>query len=165
MKKLLLIPFILIFSIVSIFAQQLDLSNIEIEPYDPEEFPPELRELRRSEIITFGSYPFATMFVGAGYSFYKYFANGMDPKYAVNPLRKASSANLSDMETKGIILGAAGLSLGIGIVDFFLNRIMLAKEEQARNENLGTDGLDEDIKIIPVYKNKAENSSLTGLEN
>lgn len=165
MKKLPLIFFILIFSAFSVIAQQIDMTNIEVEPYSPDEFSPELKELRRSEIITFGAYPFATMAVGAGYSLYRYFANGMDSKYAVNPLRKASSANLSDPETKGIILGAAGLSLGIGIVDFFLNRAMLAKEELEKNKSLGKDELDEDIKIIPVYKNKTEDSSATGLEN
>jgi len=156
MKKKIFFVLSIVFMCFSLSANEIDMTGIEVESYDSVNFSPFLKDMRRSEIITLGSYPFTTMAVGAGYSIYKYFSNGMDSKYTPNPFIKTSSANLTDAETKGLILGAAGLSLGIGIIDFFLNQIALAKEQQEKEALLGKDGLDPDIKIIPVYKNKAD---------
>ena len=49
----------------------------------------------------------------------------------------------------------------------FAHRILSPKSHVSKTyiATLAEPLLDEDIKIIPVYKNKAENSSLTGLEN
>ncbi len=152
MKKTIFILLNIMVVIFSLSAVEIDMTGIEVEPYDNVNFPQFLLDMRRSEIVTFGSFPFTTMAVGAGYSFYKYFANGMDSKYTPNPFIKTSSANLSDAETRGLILGAAGLSLGIGILDYFLNQIALATEKQEKEAKLGENGLDPDIKIIPVYK-------------
>lgn len=157
MKRVFFVFFILTLFPFMIYAQEIDMTDVEVEPYDTVQFPPFLLEMRRSEIITLGSYPFTSMAVGVGYSFFKYFSNGMDPKYRPISFMKTSSANFTDEETRGIILGAAGLSLGIGIIDFFLNQIIISKERQEKAERFGENGLDPDITIIPVYKDKKEN--------
>ena len=156
LKKSFFIVLYCLFLVMSLSAAEIDMTGIEVESYDNVNFPQFLLDMRRSEIVTFGSYPFTTMAVGAGYSLFRYFSSGMDSKYTPNPFIKASSANLTDAETKGIILGAAGLSIGIGIIDFFLNQIAVAKEQQEKEAKLGENGLDPDITIIPVYKNKIE---------
>lgn len=156
MKKNIFIAINLLILVFSLSAKDIDMTGVEVESYDNVNFPPFLLDMRRSEIVTFGSYPFTMMTVSAGYSLFKYFSNGMDSKYTPNPFMKASSANLTDAETKGIILGAAGLSIGIGIIDFFLNQIAIASEKQEKEARLGENGLDPDITIIPVYKTKSE---------
>ena len=156
MKKSIFVVLFIFVIIFSLSAVEIDMTGIEVEPYDKVEFPQFLLDMRRAEIVTFGSYPFTTMAVGAGFSLFKYFSSGMDSKYTPNPFIKTSSANLTDAETRGIILGAAGLSLGIGIIDFFLNQIALSTEKQKKEAMLGENGLDPDITIIPVYKNKTE---------
>lgn len=148
--------FILAFSLSAV---EIDMTGVEVESYDNVEFPQFLLDMRRTEIVTIGSYPFTSLLVGAGFSMYKYFSSGMDSKYTPNPFMKTSSANLTNAETTGIILGAAGLSLGIGIIDFFLNQIALATEMQKKEASLGENGLDPDITIIPVYKTKTETDS------
>ena len=46
----------------------------EPEPYTPAEFSQATLNLRRGEIVTFGSLPFTMMWAGAGYSVFRYSA-------------------------------------------------------------------------------------------
>ena len=88
MKKSIFIVLFIFVLIFSLSAVEIDMTGVEVEPYDNVNFPQFLLDMRRAEIVTFGSYPFTSMAVGAGFSLFKYFSSGMDSKYTPNPFIK-----------------------------------------------------------------------------
>ncbi len=88
-------------------------------PYTIEEFTEWQRELRRASIISFGSLPFVTFLTSMGYDVYRYYDHGEDERYKPWPFKDSSIAiPKSEDEQKRIVLIAAGISLGVAIVDF-----------------------------------------------
>ena len=76
-------------------------------PYDPEEFPKPLRDLRRGEIIFFGSIPITFLLSGLGWELGQAAAGDGYP--------------FSDEQhTYNILLSAGALSLTIALLDYFL---------------------------------------------
>ena len=105
--------------ILSIFSK-LSALNTNPEPYGKDEFPSWAKDLRRTEIITFGSLPFATLGVTLGYGIIKY-ANGSSTSIA-NPFNKSSSQYSLDEQKK--ILGiSCAVSLALGLTDLGVNHI------------------------------------------
>lgn len=105
--------------ILSIFSK-LSAQNTNPEPYGKDEFPSWAKDLRRTEIITFGSLPFATLGVTLGYGIIKY-ANGSSTSIA-NPFNKSSSQYSLDEQKK--ILGiSCAVSLALGLTDLGVNHI------------------------------------------
>ena len=107
-------------------------------PYEDDEFPSWTIDLRRSEIVTFGTLPFVTLGVTIGYSFFRYAKNGFDSDYLPNPLAKSSAAaNLNSDEQIGIFISSGIISLIIGIVDYVISRIERRRaDENSENERL-----------------------------
>ena len=94
-------------------AQQIPSTNIpEAEPYEEGEFPEWAEKLYRFQVITIGSLPI-TMFVSElGYSSYLAFQNDS---------RAFSGASFLTSSEQTLIIGsAAGISLGLGLIDFLL---------------------------------------------
>ncbi len=105
--------------ILSIFSK-ISAQNTNPEPYGKDEFPSWAKDLRRTEIITFGSLPFATLGVTFGYGIIKY-ANGSSTSIA-NPFNKSSSQYSLDEQKK--ILGiSCAVSLALGLTDLGVNHI------------------------------------------
>lgn len=105
--------------ILSIFSK-ISAQNTNPEPYGKDEFPSWAKDLRRTEIITFGSLPFATLGVTLGYGILKY-ANGSSTSIA-NPFNKSSSQYSLDEQKK--ILGiSCAVSLALGLTDLGVNHI------------------------------------------
>lgn len=105
--------------ILSIFSK-ISAQNTNPEPYGKDEFPSWAKDLRRTEIITFGSLPFATLGVTLGYGIIKY-ANGSSTSIA-NPFNKSSSQYSLDEQKK--ILGiSCAVSLALGLTDLGVNHI------------------------------------------
>lgn len=120
------IVFSLIFSQSSVFAET-------AEPYKDDEFPTLLKDLRRAEIITLGTMPFAILNVTLGYSFGKYAAHGFDSNYFVNPFTKTSSENaFSTEEQITIILTSIGISVGVGLTDYIVHIVKRNSEKKAK---------------------------------
>jgi hypothetical protein len=92
-------------------------------PYEEEEFPGWLRDLRRAEVILFGSFPFTLFFTFETYDTYRFFANGMDPSFTPWPMRPGSAQVYTDDEKKKVALTAVSLSLLIAVTDFIIGRI------------------------------------------
>jgi hypothetical protein len=90
------------------------------EPYEPEEFPLWLRDLRRAEIIAIGSFPITFVFANLGYSLGRYAVNGGDPDYA--PFGNPNRIPLSRGESLAVIGIAASLSVTIALVDYAIGR-------------------------------------------
>ena len=145
--------FIVVF-FLPLFAQKIEVPNAE--PYQYEEFPEWAHQLRRSEIITIGSYPFTVMAVGFGYSFYRYFANNMDNAYTPNPFINANNKNYTTEEQKKMMMYAAGMSLSVGLFDFIINQTI--KSEEKKQAKQKEEAWDPDIEIIPVKKTEVKGS-------
>ncbi len=138
MKRNIYIVFFSIF-LVLCFSNKLhadDDSSTTAEPYTEDEFPQWARDLRRTEIITFGSLPFVTLSTTIVYSFYRYYAHDFSSDYIPNPLASSSdAANLDSSEQLQILLTSVGISAGLGLFDFVLNKIKYQNKKSAQYDN------------------------------
>lgn len=120
MKKffLSLVSILLIFSFLpqGAFADSSSSTN-----YDDIEFPQWVKDLRRTEIITFGSLPFVTLWTILGYSLYQY-------GEFRNPLDK-STDSFTEEDQWNIIKISAATCLALGLTDLTINLVTRARKE------------------------------------
>jgi hypothetical protein len=113
-----------------------------------EVFPQWVHNLRRTEIITFGSLPFVTLSTTLCYSLFRYYNTGFDSAYIPNPMAKTSdAANLDSPEQMMLMKYSIGISIGIGISDLIFNLIK-QRQETVRNSQSYTT-----ISVTPARKN------------
>jgi hypothetical protein len=97
------------------------------------ETPQWLKDLRRAEIVAFGSVPFTIFFATFGMDMYRWNkANGMsfsDRSYAPWPMKSAGGVPMSGKEQELVFLMAAGMSVTIALADFAIVQI---KRHRAR---------------------------------
>jgi len=91
-------------------------------PYAPEEFPDWARDLRRAEIVFFGSLPFSFFFTFEAYDTGKFVASGFDPLQAPWPMRSGAeiAASYSTEEKAWLIASALTVSAAVAVVDYLL---------------------------------------------
>ena len=131
--KNIIIFFFLLFFISGVSAIYADQNNTP-EPYEEDEFPQWLKDLRRAEIIFFGSIPFSIFLSIEGYQFYRYFSHDMNSDYAPWPFQ-SSEAPAYTYEEQLIIIGTALIISGIiALADFIIGKIVSGEEE--RHEKL-----------------------------
>ena len=120
MKK---ISFVLVslFLFLSVFPQNLFADDSTTANYDDIEFPQWAKDLRRTEIITFGSLPFVTLWTTVGYSLYEY-------GEFRNPLDK-STDGFTESDQWNIIKISAVTCLALGLTDLTINLISRARKE------------------------------------
>lgn len=114
----------------STFADDLTISDAE--PYDTKAVPQWVKDVRRGEIITLGSWPFTTLLVSISYSFGMFAARNWDSSYFRNPF-SSSGEGYSYSEIKGILLTSAAISVGIGVTDLIVNIVKREKAKKKRN--------------------------------
>ena len=114
----------------STFADDLTISDAE--PYDTKAVPQWLKDVRRGEIITLGSWPFTTLLVSISYSFGMFAAHNWDSSYFRNPF-SSSGEGYSYDEIKGVLLTSAAISVGIGVTDLIVNIVKREKAKKRRN--------------------------------
>jgi hypothetical protein len=96
--------------------------------FDTTGFPQWAKDLRRFDIIAFGTFPFSMMFTSFFYDMYRWNnANRMDfsaegRRYAPWPFRSAGAIEWTNTEFRNTILLAAGLSLVFATVDLIIVR-------------------------------------------
>lgn len=91
----------------------------EAVPYSPDEFQPWQKDLRRAEIIAFGSLPFVTFMTSLGYDVFRYYTHNQRDEYLPWPLKDNDIAEpLSQDEQKRILLISVGISVGVALFDF-----------------------------------------------
>ena len=111
---------VLLLVALSVFATPLAWSQEEPEPYDPEEFPQWLRDLRRGEIIAVGSFPITFVFANLTYGLIRFGVNGWDNSYS--PVGNTNQVPYDQIETVGVITAAAGLAITVAVIDYFRGR-------------------------------------------
>lgn len=119
----------------------------EAEPYDEDEFPQWAKDLRRTEIITFGAMPFVTLLAGGGYGAYKYHSGKTDS--FPNPLNTNDA--FEKKEILQIVGVSAGICVGIGITDLIIN---YAHRRKAARQKAMQDARDRE-GITPITPEEA----------
>ncbi len=90
------------------------------EPYGTEEFPPWAFSLRRFEIVSLGAFPILLFYSRIALDTSRYVGNGFDSSYAPWPFRNEFSYTPDNDEQWLAVKMAVGLSLGVGVLDYFL---------------------------------------------
>jgi len=132
MKKTFLCFFtlILFFSLVptEVFAASTSSSS-STTSYDDINFPQWAKDLRRTEIITFGSLPFVTLWTTVGYSLAVY------GKFK-NPLDKSTSS-FTENDQWNIIAISSAACVGLGLTDLAINLFLRSQKNRksGRNKN------------------------------
>jgi len=98
-------------------------SGRDYVPYDVNEFPQWARDLRRFEIIFFGTVPFSFFYASFGYSIYTYASSGWDPDYAPALFGNSTPPVLTDSQKMEIVYTALGLSFTAAVFDYILGKI------------------------------------------
>ncbi len=129
---------LLVFSSSPIFAADTSSSA----SYDDINFPQWTRDLRRTEIITFGSLPFVTIWTTAAYSL------AVKGTFH-NPLDKSTSGFTED-DQKKIIAIAAGTSLCLGLADLTINLITRSVRKSKQKKAF------QPIQVIPLSQQHKE---------
>ena len=145
MKIKRLTAIILIFSFLinfgaPIFSQE--KKDTTPKPYDKEELPQSVKDLRRFEIITLGSLPFVTLDTTLGYSTYRYIKHDFASEYKPDLLAKNS---FSQDEQLGIIITSLAISTGIGLTDLI---VQIVKRSNKKKHTKQKDY--DDIAIYPI---------------
>ena len=166
-RKLSAVLLLLIFLFASapnLFADSKDTTPV---PYTENEFPEWAKQLRRSEIITFGALPFVTIGVSLIYSLLLWQQSGN----FINPLDKSQTYSTEQMwEIFGY---SCGVSLAIGITDYVWNTIDLKKQQDEENRKNNNDykiivtPINEDEVLISrekSYENESNGSEDTGID-
>jgi len=126
-KGKIFIPLIvlLLISVCIVHAEEIKVP----EPYTDDEFPQWLKDLRRAEIIFFGSLPFTLLISLQGYEITRYFINDMDPLYTPWPFRSAQAPAYT-FEEQMVVIGSAVIISGLlALTDYIIGKITRREEE------------------------------------
>lgn len=107
----------------------------EPEEYQEDEFSPLLKELRRGEIIMFGSLPLSIFLAIETYEIYRYVQHDTDPDYAPWPFRKHGGMGFSSQESIGIFFSALGFSFLIAVTDFIIGKFQGRGDDRKYSEH------------------------------
>ena len=139
-----------------------DTKSTTPEPYEEDEFPSWLKDLRRAEIITLGAMPFITLNTSLCYSFGNYAFHNFDSDYFVNPFAQGSdTSSYTSSEQAGILLTSLGICLGIGITDFIVHSVKRSNQKKKmrtqKKGNINIESVADDpeaTKILPPPANQ-----------
>lgn len=125
-----------------------DVTISDAEPYNEKTIPQWVKDMRRAEIITLGSWPFTTLMVSLTYSMAMFASHNWNSSYFRNPF-SSSGEGYSFNEIKGILLSSAAISVGIGATDLVWQIVKREKAKKKRN----ADQL-KNVTITPVDSNE-----------
>jgi hypothetical protein len=99
--------------------------------YDTSKFPQWAKDMRRWDIIAFGSFPFAMFTSTFLMDTYRWSQVGFeDNRYAPWPIKSAGAVNMTKDEFEKTILIAASLSAAIAFTDLIIVNIKRHKERR-----------------------------------
>jgi hypothetical protein len=92
-------------------------------PKQASEFPQWALDLRRFDIIMFGSFPFTYWFASTGMDLYRSSQHNWDTRYAPWPVKSAGAVNMTKDEYMITLACAAGGSILAALVDHIIVRV------------------------------------------
>ena len=107
---------ILFLSVVPLTGETLP----EYEPYEEEEFPGWAHDLRRAEVIFFGTIPFTFFASGLSYDLYKYASNNFNSDFAPALFGNTTPPVLTNDEKWQLIKISVSLSAFLSLLDYLL---------------------------------------------
>jgi hypothetical protein len=111
--------------------------NILPDTQDSSEFPLWARDLRRGEIVAFGSFPF-TIFVSTfAMDTMRYFRNDRDSRYLPWPLKGPGAIEMTRKEREKTLIIAAAASVAIAAIDFTIVHIKRNRERERIERQAG----------------------------
>lgn len=138
--------FLLIFSVFSTFVPQSAYceESTEPEPYEKEEFPQWALDLRRFEIVSLGSIPFAMIGVTIAYGAIEVNRGNMDS--IPNPLNPSSLDESEQLKILGLTVCTG---LAIGLVDYTVN-LIIRHNKKKRLERINAA---KQVNVVPFVEN------------
>jgi len=91
-------------------------------PYDAAEFPLWARDLRRADIVAFGTVPFTMFFSMFAVDSWRFAQNGWDFKYAPWPLKPAGAIEMDQDQRIGAFSAGLAAAAVLAVVDYFIVR-------------------------------------------
>ena len=137
---------IVLFSILFNALSPVFAADTTPAPYEEDEFPTFLQDLRRFEIISLGAMPFVTLDTSLAYSSVRWARNDFASEYTPS---LANSSSFDTEEQIGIILTSLGISVGIGVTDYV---IRLIKRTSINKKRANRD--DESVRITPISQDE-----------
>jgi hypothetical protein len=102
--------------------------------FDTSEFPQWAKDLRRGEIVAFGSFPFAFFFATISMDLYRSATHDWDRRYAPWPAKPAGSIDMTKDEQIRTLGLAAGGAVLIALTDYAIERYKRSKAEKRSRE-------------------------------
>lgn len=140
-----LIAKILIFSLFLNISVPAFAADTTPKPYDSDELPQTMKDLRRFEIITLGALPFVTLDTTLAYSTWRYVQHDFDSAYQPDIF---AASSFSQEEQRNLILTSLGVCIGIGLTDLIVQIIRRSNKKRASQINY------DDISIIPISEDE-----------
>ena len=106
--------------------------------FDTSGFPFWVKDLRRAEIVAFGSFPFTIFLATFAIDTYRFGNNSWDMRYAPWPLTSAGAVDRTEDEQIKVIAFAAVGSIVIALADFLIVHYKRQKQRQYFNSLPGT---------------------------
>jgi hypothetical protein len=106
-------------------------SGTESRAGEKDELPQWVRDLRRADIITFGSFPFTFFLAGIIVDTYRASQHGWDTRYGPWPVNMGGSVSRTTGEHLATISVAAGGAVLVATADYIIQRV---KRERAARE-------------------------------
>ena len=120
----------------NVLAQSSSSDSTQIISFDPSTVPQWAKDIRRVDIITFGTFPFSMFLSTFVYEMFRWNnQNGLDfseagRRYAPWPFKSAGAYDLTAGDYGNIVLIAAGLSLSLAITDLVITLIKRDREKR-----------------------------------
>jgi hypothetical protein len=165
MKRIffLIILFSLLFSVThKASAQSLSTTKPTESTFSSSDLPRWVKDVRRFDIITFGIFPFSMFFVTTVNDILRWKdANNFDftdegRRYAPWPLKSAGAVEMTNDEFVQTIYIAAGVSLGLALIDLAIVNIKRAIERR-RMESIPSGSYE--INVTPYGTQEADDST------
>lgn len=141
MKKKSLIAKIILFSIFLNIGLPAFSADTNPKPYDNDELPQTMKDLRRFEIITLGALPFITLDTSLAYSTWRYAQHDFDAEYKPDIF---AASSFSQEEQRNLILTSLGICVGIGLTDLIVQIIKRSHKKRTLQASY------DDITILPL---------------
>jgi hypothetical protein len=152
-KRITFFVFAVLFFINSSPGLLAQTDGMDSHQFDTTGFPQWAKDLRRGEIIAFGSFPFMYFFSNFLYDFYRWPTHGWDNRYAPWPFNSAGTIEKTQDEKKRTIGIAAGAAVVIALIDY---GIMRYKRERLEKESRSLPEGTPIIILTPMYGEETE---------
>jgi hypothetical protein len=115
---------------VTLHGQTSTGTELKSTQFDTAGFPSWAKDLRRAEIVAFGSFPFTIFFATFAMDTYRYASHSRDRQYAPWPFKPAGAVNMSRDELVLTMSIAAAGSVAISLADFFIVKHKQRKQQR-----------------------------------